>query len=332
MGLKPCFQVLANGSDITETLGLLLVSISVSDKTGYESDTCEIILIDDPVQPINMPPKGAVLDVSMGYDGDLVNMGIFIADEIELEGPPERLTIRARATIQTESKDGKTSIMSQKSRSWAKETTIHTVVSKIANEHGLSAKVTDSLKAIKLPHFDQSDESDINFLIRIAKRYDAICKAAGGKLLFIKRGETNLPPVTIKRTDLTSWRMIMASKDNAGTVITYWNERKNAKRHEVKVGSGEPVRRLKHSYKDEKSAQAAAQSALDEAKRNEQTLSLSLPGNPVFSAEMPLQVTGIRDGVDGNWIIDSVTHSIDKSIGYSSQIEAVKTLSDESEE
>lgn len=329
MGLKPSLKVVANGSDITETLVPFLLSISVSDKTGYESDTCEINLVDDPKRPIKMPPKGAVLEVFMGYDGNLVPMGLFVADEIEIEGPPERMIIRARATIQTKSKDGKTSIMSQKTRSWPKGTAIRTMVKKVATEHGLSSKVSNVLESVVLPHFDQSDESDINFLLRIAKRYDAICKAAGGKLLFIKRGETTLAPTTIKRNQLTSWRMTMSSKDNAGTVIAYWNERKNAKRHEVKVGTGEPIRRLKHSYKDEKSAQGAAQSALDQSKRDGEKLSLSLPGNPIFSAEMPITIEEVRDGVNGDWIIEQVTHTIDKSVGYSCQMEAVKTLSDD---
>ncbi|UOG18732.1 contractile injection system protein, VgrG/Pvc8 family [Acinetobacter sp. PK01] len=326
MGLKPSFRVVANGADITAVLANFLLSIKVTDKTGYESDLCEIILADDPKQPITFPPKGAVLEVYMGYDADLIKMGVFIVDEIELEGPPERMTIRARASIQTESKDGKTSIMSQKTRSWAKETTIDDVVKKIANEHGLASKVSDSLKAVKLPHLDQSDESDINFLLRVAKRYDVICKAAGGKLLFLKRGESSLSSVSLSRGDLSSWRMTQSSKDSAGTVVAYWNERKNAKRHEVQVGEGEPVRRLKHSYADAKSAQVAAQSALDTAKRGEETLSLTLPGNPLLSAEMPLEISEVREGINGNWIIEQVTHTIDKSLGYSCGVEGVKVV------
>ncbi|USI86870.1 hypothetical protein LZ086_00110 [Acinetobacter johnsonii] len=56
-------------------------------------------------------------------------------------------------------------------------------MTKIAREHGLEPIVSKSVSALKLPHFDQSDESDLNFLLRIAKRYDAVCKPAGGKLL-----------------------------------------------------------------------------------------------------------------------------------------------------
>ena len=59
--------------------------------------------------------------------------------------------------------------------------------------------------------------------------------------------------------------MMQSSKDSVGTVIACWNQRKNVKWHEVKVGDGELVCRLKHSYTDAKGVQVAAQSALDTA-------------------------------------------------------------------
>lgn len=49
MGLKPCFSVIANETDITSIISDLYEYISITDGTGYESDTCEISLIDDPI-------------------------------------------------------------------------------------------------------------------------------------------------------------------------------------------------------------------------------------------------------------------------------------------
>lgn len=57
MGLIPCFSVIANGADITTLITDLYESISVTDGTGYESDTCEISLIDDPIKPIELPKR-----------------------------------------------------------------------------------------------------------------------------------------------------------------------------------------------------------------------------------------------------------------------------------
>ncbi len=44
------------------------------------------------------------------------------------------------------------------------------------------------LASIALPHTDQSHESDMNLLSRLAKRYDAVAKPAGGTLVFTRRG------------------------------------------------------------------------------------------------------------------------------------------------
>ncbi|QBK68923.1 hypothetical protein [Acinetobacter johnsonii] len=61
MGLEPCFSVIANETDITSIISDLYEYISITDGTGYESDTCEISLIDDPIRPIELPKKGAEL-------------------------------------------------------------------------------------------------------------------------------------------------------------------------------------------------------------------------------------------------------------------------------
>ena len=329
MGLKPCFKVIANGSDISNVIEELFEYISVTDQTGIESDTCEISLIDDPVTPISIPPRGAEMEILMGYDDALVPMGKYIVDEIELEGPPEKMVIRGRAAAQTASKSGQVSMQTQKSRTWAKDTTIEATVRKIAKEHNLDFMVSDSLKAVKLPQTSQSDESDLSFLFRLAKCYDAICKPAGAKLLFVKRGEIQLDVLSLTRYQLSKWSMVRSSRDSTGTVIAYWHEKAKAKKHEVKLGDGEPVRRLRHAYADAASAKAGAQAALDKSRRDEDKLSITLPGDPHVSAESPVTISEIRDGINGDWIVDSVTHKIDKSVGFNTSFEAVKNLKDE---
>lgn len=329
MGLMPCFSVIANDKDITALIAEMYESISVTDGTGYESDTCEIALVDDPNRPIEMPKKGAELRIQMGYDNEMIEMGLFIVSEVSLSGPPEKMTIRGRAVPQLTSKSGKTSLSSQKTRSWPKDTSISAVVTKIAREHGLEPMVSNSVASVKLPHFDQSDESDMNFLMRIAKRYDVVCKPAGGKLLFVKRGDIELPALTLAKGQVSDWEMTSSTSNSAGTVIAYWHDKKGAKKHEVKLGDGEPVKRLRHTYQDQKSAASAAQAALDQSRRNEDKLSLNLPGDPEISAEKPLVLIHFRDGIAGDWIVEQVVHSIDKSIGFKTSIQAVKNLDDE---
>ncbi len=332
----PVYKIIANNEDVTTSIADRFCSMSITDATGLDSDTFEVVLADhDPqAMPIEIPQTGAVLEVYLGYDAEATNMGMFIVDEVELSGWPSQMTIRAKAAPMSKSKDGKTDLQTQKSRSWPKNTKFGDMVAKIAKEHGLKPAVSDSLKDIQLPHFDQTDESDMSFLLRIGKRYDAITKPAAGKLIVTKRGESkavsgeSLPVITVFAKELSTYSMTIATRDGAGTVIAYYQDRKNAKRKEVKLGEGEPVKRLRHSYGSEQAAKDAAQAELDKRKRGDHQLSISMPGNPLLSAETMLDIAGVRHGVDGMWIITSVTHSLDKGSGYGCDVECEKGNND----
>lgn len=330
MDVTPTFRITANQQDITAAIEDRFISLTLTDETGITSDMLEIRMADhDPLQPIQKPPKGAELEVFLGYDGQAERMGMFVCDEIEYSGWPGEMIIRARGAIFDKTPNGKANLQSQKTRSWPKDTTLGAMVAKIAKEHGMEPAVSASLKSITLPHTDQSDESDLNLLVRIGKKYDAIVKPSDGKLVLAKRGESKsvsgkaLPAVTLTPDDgITSFRVVETARESSGTVVAYYHATKQAKRHEVKVGSGEPVTRLKLYHPTKDMALSAAKAELAKRDRQKSTLSISLPGRTDLAAEVPLTTTGFREGVDGKWIVTRVTHSLDKDSGYSCSLEA----------
>ncbi len=335
--IAPTWQIIANKADITTQISEHFISLTLTDAVGLESDMLDITLDDsDPDQPLLIPPEGAELELYLGYDGVNQYMGLFVFDEAELAGWPSQLIIRARAATYDKSKGGKTNLQTQKNRSWKKGTTLGDMVKTIATEHGMEAAVAPSLAAIALPHTDQSDESDINLLVRMAKRYDAIIKPAAGKLILSKRGESRsvsgkpLPPVTINAGDCSSYRLVKSKRETAGMVVAYWHAVKSSKRNEVKVGQGEPVRRLRQYYPTEEMALAAARAELSRRERAQETLALSAVGDPGYLAEAPLTTTGFRPDIDSQWLISRVTHSLDCTGGYVCDIEAEKPNSGES--
>lgn len=330
MGLNylPQFRVTANSQDITKAIADRLKSIRLTDEAGTTSDILEIALADNiPDEPIAIPPKGGELELFLGYNGELTRMGLFVFDEVELSGYPCEMIIRARAAPYEASKGGKTDLQTQKTRSWKKDTTIGAMVKKIAGEHGMESAVSAELAPIKLPHIDQSSESDMNLLHRLSKRYDAIAKPAGGKLLFVKRGDSKtaggetMPAFTLTPGDTSSFRVTLASRDSAGTVVAYYRDNKIAKRKEVKVGSGDPVRRLPLGYKDQASALAAAKAEQRKRARGEATINIDTPGNPDIRAESTMTLEGYRDGVDGDWLVTRVEHYFGTGTGYRCSIE-----------
>lgn len=330
MGLKirPEYRLLANQADITGVIADRLKTLRFTDEAGLESDVLEITLADhDPDNPIQMPPTGAELELFLGYDGVSQRIGTFMCDEVELAGWPGEMTIRARAAPFDTSKAGKSNLQTQKTRSWPKDTKLGAMVKKIANEHGMEAALDDKLAAIVLPHIDQADESDLHFLVRVARKYDAIVKPAGGKLVLAKVGGAktvsgqSLPTVVLAPGEVSRFRMVMSKRETAGMVVAYWHAVKSAKRHEVKVGGGEPVTRLKMYYPTREMALAAARSELDRRERRRVTISVTLPGRTDLVAEGRLVLAGFRVGVDGEWSITRAEHILDGG-GYTTTVDA----------
>lgn len=328
LNITPQFRLVANSEDITAAIRDRFKNLRLTDEAGTTSDTLEVELADhDPARPIAIPPTGAELELFLGYDGSVRRMGLFVCDEVELSGWPGTMILRARAAPYEKSTQGKTDLQTQKTRSWKAGTTIGAMVRKIAQEHGLESAVSESLASIALPHTDQSQESDMNLLVRLAKRYDAIAKPAGGKLIFAKRGDgksasgQDLPNVTLKAGDCSRFSVTIARRDSPGTVVAYYRDVKAAKRKEVKVGDGDPVRRLRMAYKDQASAKAAAEAEQAKRARAEAKLRVSFPGDPQVTAEAKLTLVGFRDGVDGEWLACQVEHYLGPN-GYTTSVEA----------
>lgn len=340
MGLSylPQFRVTANDKDITAALQARMEEMTITDETGFVSDTFEVRLADtDEANPIKMPPTGAELGVWIGYNGTLTYKGTFIADEIELNDAPARMTIRAHAAPYDQTPKGKLDFQTQKTRSWPPGTTIGAMVSQMAAEHGMTGATSPELTNVQLPHIDQMAESDINFLIRLAKRYDAIAKPVAGKLIFAKRGNAkavsgaDLPQITLARTDVVpgTLRMVQSTKESPGTVVAFYRDVWNATRHQVSVGNGLPVKRIRAAFKNAAMAQAAVEAELARRARGERRLSFSIVGRPDITAESNLTMDDtFRDGIAGDWIVTRVVSRMQTRSGYRCEVEAEKPNSD----
>lgn len=322
MGLKPQFRLVANSQDITDTIRQRFISLRLTDEAGLQSDTLEVKLADhDPRQRIILPPTGAELELWLGYDGQAQRMGLFVVDGFDLTGPPDAVTIKAKASPYDGTPAGKTGMQTQKTRSWDEGTLLGGMVQTIAEDHNLEPAVADSLASITLPHIDQINESDISLITRVAKNYDAIAKPAGGKLILAKRGQSRavsgqpLPAITLTPGQVTSWRVSIAKRNEAGTVIATWRDVSAAADHDETVGTGEPIKRLRHQFTSQAEARKAARAEYQMGKRAGSQLAVSLPGDPDLISEGRITLEGFRDGVNGEWLLTRVEHMLDAS-GY----------------
>lgn len=285
--------------------------MTITDEAGFQSDALTIS-VDDAGGVLKVPRKGARLAVHLGYEETgLAYMGEFVVDEPELSGPPDKIVIRARGA------DLRQELKTSKTRSWDK-VTIGDIVRAVASEHNLQPKVAEQLASIAIEHIDQTGESDLHFLTRLAKEYDAISKPAGPNLLFAPRnlGKTvsgkDLPPIVLAKSDVTTYRLVLAERSDVGHVVAYWQDKSKARRTGETVGDkAKPGKTLRKTYPTAEEARAAATSELASLQRGRKNLDVTLPGNPLVIAESPITLSdGWRDGFAGDYVAVRVEHRV----------------------
>lgn len=137
-------------------------------------------------------------------------------------------------TIRARSADFRGTLNSRREESWH-DTTLGAIVSAIAARNKLTASVVDSLAGIKIPHIDQSQESDAVFLTRLAERNGGAVSVKAGKLLILKAGSGTtasgkaIPQITIQRSDGDRHQFAIADRGAYTGVTAKWLHTKDPK-------------------------------------------------------------------------------------------------------
>ncbi|MGI0120274.1 contractile injection system protein, VgrG/Pvc8 family [Zooshikella sp. RANM57] len=320
--MQPTFNIFADDKDITYHIEKFLTDLSVTDEAGFQSDSLTLT-VDDPNGILSVPKKGVHLRVYLGYqETGVAYVGEFIIDEPELSGPPDQIVIRGRGA------DLRNNLKSSKTRSWDR-ILLGDIVKKIAGEHQLKPKVAIQLAQQFIEHIDQTHESDLHFLTRLAKEYDAISKPAAGDLLFTHRNQSktvsnkDLPALVLKRSDVISYRLVLADRSDIGHVVAYWQDKNKAHRISETVGDkSKPGKTLRKTYMNANEARSAAKSELSALQRGCKKLDITIPGNPRVIAESPIVLSdGWREGFVGNYVAVRVEHRMGNS-GYTTSVSA----------
>ncbi len=320
--MTPDFKILANDNDITNVIRENFISLTLTDKRGLKSDEITLVL-NDIDQPINWPKKGAELKVSLGYVGStLVDKGLYKVDSVKHSGPPDQLIIVAKAA------DMLGSFKSQITQSYHQKS-IKQIIEIIASRNNLKPAVSDKLGRIVIDHIDQAEESDLHFLTKLARRYDALTKPSNGTLLFTEKGKAktasgaNMPRFTLLLNEVSHYSLDEQSRDDYTGVKTYYHDQGSAKRKSVVVGSKDKLKTLKPSYANKTEASSKAQAELDVIKRGGFKGTLDFKhGKPELTAESLIKPTGKgwRAEYVKEWVLDNVIHTLDSSQGLSTQV------------
>ncbi len=311
--MKPIFKITVDGSDITRAIKKNLVSLNLTDKRNLEADQLDIT-ITDPNGSIALPRKGVKLLCWLGFEKTrLVYKGSFTADEVSHQGPPDKITIRARSA------NFSGGLKQEKDLSFSGQS-LGDILGSIAKANNLDLAIEDKLKSIVIDHLDQTNESFANIITRLAKQYDALATVKNDKLLFIPVGHNKtvsgiiLPTITINRNGCGRHTFVDADRETDFTgVKAKWHNLNTGYTKQELAGKEGNVKTLKETFPTQAEAAAAANSKWKELSRGKKTMKFSRPvGMPEITPNMPTRLTGWRSEIDQvKWVTGDITHKLD---------------------
>lgn len=324
----PVYKIEANYKDITQAIGNHLGSFRITDAKGYESDSFEMKLT-DPRAELAWPKAGIKLKVWIGFVGEpLVYKGEFITDDSEFSGPPDGFMVKARAA------DMNGALKAQKSRSWHDESSLAAIIEYIAAGNNLKPAIASRFYQIKVPHIDQTNESDFNFITRLAKRYDAIAKVANGSLIFAVNGDgktasgDDMPSFKLYRHETDSYSFTRSGKAEFTGVAALWHNKRSAKLQQELFGDEGNVKTLKRHFASKEEALNAAEAEFKRLARDKDTASISVKmGKPAFAAECKFELIGWRSDIDTKWVSKEVSFDYSASGGLTTSLQLEKEQS-----
>ena len=323
--MTPAFRMGVEGEDVTDRVRRHLVDLRLTLTSDTASDSLHLTL-SDASGALDRPAAEREIRIGLGYlETGLHALGAYYHTETDIELAPRRLVLRATAADFRR----QSTFKAPRSRVWP-ATTLGRMVGDIAANHGYTARVAPALAAEPLGHTDQTAESDLHLLRRIASHFDATLKAAGGRLILMPRGAGRsavsgvaLPSHIASPGSGTvlSGRIEYRGRPRYGSVVAGYYDVRAARVVHVTAGSGEPRFVMRDLRPSRAQALADAQARLARQRRQTAILSLSLVGDPTLVAEGRISTTGWGGSTDGTWSIVRVIHTLSAS-GFQSQVSA----------
>ena len=305
--MHPKCKVSINGVLASGVMMKRLISVTVTDKEGYASDTAKIVLSNSPAARI--PQEDDRVIIWLG-NPTLKRMGIFKVADVELSLWPHTMTISCKAA------DFRDTMKEQKERSWF-QSSVAQIVGEIASDNDLEAKIDGSVGSHVYPWFGQENENDYQVLRRLERDHGAMFSTKDGKLIFTERGKAvgGTYALTKKRV-VGSPKIKLNYSRRYKQVAASFYDRSKAERGEVKaeaLSEGKAVFRMREPFGNEAEAKRAASAKAKAIKQGIESFSCTVVGDPNARAGMGARFVGSASGIDGiETIIETATHKWSK--------------------
>ncbi|WP_053147566.1 contractile injection system protein, VgrG/Pvc8 family [Pseudomonas sp. P97.38] len=329
LGFTPAVEIYgANAVLLNERL----FSWTHVDAAGIESDQLTLIISLEGLE--GLPSLGGKIGLRVGYlESGLVDKGEFVITRLTPTLFPLRLTVVAMAA--PFSAADQSGFKQRRSVSHG-PTTLGALFRELTSRHGFSPRVAPDLSLIKIEHIDQSNETDMGFLTRLAHRYDAVAKPINELYVLARRGQAKslsgkvLPQVQLSVTTNNrpgDHAFISAILDDnarakyGGCKTRWWDPA--AGKVQVEESGIAPFKILRQHFQSAEDARAAAEGEVRRLMREALKVTIECPGHPGLSAEGIVLLDPTWPAfMRGRWSIDKVTATGTRETSYRCKIEA----------
>ena len=317
---RATFTLIYQGKDVTADLLPVVTSLSYTDKASGESSDLDIDIINH--QRLWMkdwiPTKGDKIQCKFRYEGipEVLDCGNFEVDDFEYSGAPDKLRLSAIATAIT----GK---LREKNTKSYEKTTLKAVASEVASRNGLS--LTGKVKDVTIERLTQNEQSDLEFITKLAEEYGHKTKVENGQLIFFTEEELHAQPAiaTLTDKDIKNYRITSQSQGTySAAEISYQNPgQKKLIKHKVEdksIKKGDTLK-VKVRAESQQQAEEKARAALEKANGGETKMEVNIEGAAWAVGGANVQIVGYGR-FDDKYQIESATHKLSKQSGWTTAL------------
>lgn len=264
------------------------------------------------------PEKGDVLNLMIGWIGQgLLPCGAFEIDEIDFNGPPDTVTLRALAAPVSES------LRTKKTRAF-EDKTLREIAEEIAGEHGMS--VEGEIEDITIKRVTQNEERDLEFLKRVAEEYAHVFAVRERVLFFstIESLESQDAAAVIPRGEMKRFAFQDKTHEVYKECVLSYHDPETAKLIEVTVEdpdvtTGDTLK-VTARVESEDHAKTRAEAELKKANAKKLRGRVQIVGDHRMIAGNVIEIAMLGK-LSGRYYVETSRHRIDRGAGYTTEVE-----------
>jgi uncharacterized protein len=318
---QPGWALTYKGKPITARIESQTVSVTYTSHAGGKAPELEFEIEDrDKLwQGPWFPTRGDLVALTIGYANQAsVSCGNFQVDEVELEGPPDVMHLRCIAAYITPA------MRTPNSTPYEGQTLLG-IAGQVAKKYGFTVVGAAVSPDVTFARQTQNQETDLEFLHRLARDHNYEFTLRGQNLVFYSRPALELQGsiAIIYRSNETRFHLKTKTHQvYAAAQVSYQDPATKQLYTQTATGSSPTGDTLHLVRRCENGQQASLKAAAELHRHNmlQTTAEITMPGNTQMAAGARITVSGWGN-YDSDYLIQTARHKLARGSGYTTEIE-----------